>query len=116
MAGNGSGTLTAKLNGTVVATKPIATSTATVNGPIEGLSSVYPGNNIVTYELEHVPGLYYSWSSNGNLVMQSNNGSSTCSFKVPSYYTGGTTDVISCYVTAGGNVVVGSFSLTVDIY
>jgi hypothetical protein len=113
-AGSGTGTLTAKVNGTVVATKTIRAYSPTL-GPIMGPSTVYKGQTYVSFQVmpNTFPGLTYEWSA-GNLVLASNNTSSSEGlFNVPNdpYIDH---DMVYCNVSFNGNHV-GTFSKSVYI-
>ncbi|MDR2911561.1 MAG: S8 family serine peptidase [Bacteroidales bacterium] len=111
---SGSGTLTAKVNGTVVATKSIGGSSPSL-GPITGPDVVYKGNTYVSYRLNNVQGLTYTWGSSGTLVQVSSNGWAEGLFNVPSNTQGSTSDTVHCTVTTSNGATVGVFYMNVTI-
>ncbi|MDR2911200.1 MAG: zinc-dependent metalloprotease [Bacteroidales bacterium] len=114
---SGSGTLTAKVNGTVVATKSITVSSPAL-GPITGPSTVSRGSTYVSFRVQnnsYVPGLTYTWGSSGTLVLASNNGGEEGLFNVPSNTQGNTYDTVHCTVTTPNGTTVGVFYMNVTI-
>ncbi|MDR2911424.1 MAG: hypothetical protein LBV47_08725 [Bacteroidales bacterium] len=112
-AGSGTGTLTAKINGVVVATKTITASKITISGVMNGPDVVYKGQTDVSYWLPHILDLTYNWEY-GYFNLASSNGFSSCSFNVPQS-SGGSTEVLRCVVKFNG-ATVGAFYKHVEIY
>lgn len=112
-AGSGTGTLTAKINGTVVATKTITASTATISGTMSGPDIVYAGQG-ASFFLPHVLDLTYTWSVYGYLEIAGSNGFSSCSFYVPPYASGSSGSV-NCIVSFNG-ATIASFSKSYEVY
>ncbi|MDR2911008.1 MAG: S8 family serine peptidase [Bacteroidales bacterium] len=112
---SGSGTLTAKVNGTVVATKPIGGSSPSL-GPVTGPDAVYKGSTYVSFQLmpRTYPGLKYEWSAGTLVSASSNTSSSEGLFNVPSN-TNEDYDMIYCTVSVNGNHI-GTYSKSVYIY
>jgi hypothetical protein len=113
-AGSGTGTLTAKINGVVVATKTITASTVTINGGINGPDAVNRGQTDVSYWLPHILDLTYNWEY-GYFNLASSNGFSSCSFNVPQSFGIGSEEVLRCVVKFNGATVV-TFYKHVEIY
>lgn len=96
----GSGTLTAKVGGVIVAQKAISASLLLVTGP----DIVSPGQTYVPYYLPYEQGATYNWSSEQGFLTVVSNGSSTGAFDVP-YGTSGNYDRIICNVTLNGATI-----------
>jgi hypothetical protein len=114
---SGSGTLTAKVNGTVVATKSITVSSPAL-GPITGPRTVSRGSTYVSFRVQnnsYVPGLTFTWGSSGTLVLVSNNGGEEGLFNVPSNTQGSTSDTVHCTVKTSNGTTVGVFYMNVTI-
>jgi len=93
----GSGTLTTKVNGTVIATKTITAYSAAINGP----TTVYAGVSNISYELPNASSATYDWSCEDVLIQQSD-GSYVALFNAP-YPIGSTEyDKVMCTVTLNG--------------
>jgi hypothetical protein len=112
-AASGTGTLTAKINGTVVATKSI-TASSPVLGPMTGPDVVYRGQTYISYRLNSVQGLTYTWGCNGDLELVSGNGYSEGLFDVVSNPINGYGEVF-CTVSVNG-VIVDVYYKPVSIY
>ena len=91
----GSGILTAKINGSVVATKTIKACPSEIEGP----STVFYGASVYYY-VQQLPGATYKWTHDGILTMTSSNNSSGVTFYVP--YVGYDTERIRCTITING--------------
>jgi hypothetical protein len=107
---NGGGTLTAKVNGTTVATLNITSCQTYIDGPEE----LYSGA-IGAYEMPYIPNASYSWWSGNNVLMMSGAGGAYASFEAPYFDYGTEYDAVYCAVTVNGGPV-NYFSKYVTIY
>ncbi|MDR2910517.1 MAG: zinc-dependent metalloprotease [Bacteroidales bacterium] len=114
-ANSGSGTLTAKVNGEVVATQSIGVASPSL-GPVTGPDAVYKGSTYVSFQLmpRTYPGLKYEWSAGSLVSASSNTASSEGLFNIPNdpyldY------DMVSCTVSVNGNYI-GTYSKFVYVY
>lgn len=104
----GSGTLTAKVGGIVIATKSITAYSTAISGP----TRVYSGVSNISYELPNVSGAAYDWSCEGVLIQQSN-GSYVALFNTPYPIGSPEYDRVMCTVTLNG--VNSYFYINVEI-
>ncbi|MDR2910336.1 MAG: hypothetical protein LBV47_03080 [Bacteroidales bacterium] len=111
---SGTGTLTAKINGVVVATKTITASKITISGVMNGPDVVYKGQTGVSYWVPFETDLTYNWEY-GYFTLASSNGFSSCSFNVPQSFGIGSEEVLRCVVKFNG-ATVGAFYKHVEIY